>query len=100
MISELGIYINPKARWIIIMANTHLAAAYDYFLSFLVEKVTPHEILAFQFPEKERQRAIALLEKQDDGTLTPEEVIELEQMQWIDRLVSVLKAKALTALSS
>jgi hypothetical protein len=39
-----------------------------------------------------------LLEKQDAGTLTPEEALELEQMQRIDRLISALKAKALAAL--
>jgi hypothetical protein len=79
------------------MTMTHVAAVYDYFLAFLVEKATPQEILAFEIPETEQQHAIALLDKQDAGTLTPEEVVELEQMQRIDRMVSALKAKALAA---
>lgn len=79
------------------MTVTHVAAVYDYFLSFLVEKATPQEILAFEIPESERHHALALLEKQDAGTLTPEEGVELEQMQRIDRLVSALKAKAIAA---
>ena len=77
------------------MAITHVAAVYDYFLSFLVEKATPREILAFEIPESERQRSMELLEKQDASTLTPAEVEEFGQMQQIDRLVSALKAKAL-----
>jgi hypothetical protein len=79
------------------MSTTHVAAAFDYFVSYIVEKATPQEILAFELPESERQRALALLEKQDDDTLTPEEAIELEQMQRIDRLISVLKAKAMAS---
>ena len=77
----------------------HVLAVYDYCLSFLVEKVTPQEILAFEIPGSERQRAIALLNRQDDGLLTSKEVTELEQMQRIDRLPSVLKAKVLEAVS-
>ena len=76
---------------------THVAAVYDYFLSFLVEKATAQEILAFEIPEFEQNHAIELLEKQDAGTLSPEEATELEQMQQIDRLVSTLKAKAMAA---
>jgi hypothetical protein len=64
-----------------------------------VEKATPQEILAFEIPDAERQRAIGLLEKQDEGTLTPEEMMELEQMQRTDRFISSLKAKALVAFS-
>jgi hypothetical protein len=79
------------------MTIAHVTAAYDYFLAFLVEKATPHEILAFEIPEAQRQRALELLEKQDTGMLTPQEIEELEQMQQIDRLVSALKARAAVA---
>ena len=79
------------------MATTPLAPAYDYLLNFLVEKATPDEILAFEIPSIERQRAIDLLDKQDADILTPEEASELEQMRQVDRLVSALKAKALAA---
>ncbi len=77
------------------MSTTHLAPVYDYFLAFLVEKATPQEILAFTIPVQEQQRAIILLDKQDEGTLTPEERGELEQMQRVDLLVSALKARAM-----
>lgn len=93
MLLQPEIKVNP------IMATSHLAPVYEYFLDYLVEKATPQEILAFEIPELERKHAIALLEKQDDGTLTPEETMALEQMQRTDRLISVLKAKALVASS-
>jgi uncharacterized protein YciU (UPF0263 family) len=79
------------------MASPALSPVYDYFLTFVVERVTPQEILAFEVPEKERRRAIELLDRQDAGTLSPEEAAELEQMCQVDRLISALKARALAA---
>ncbi len=79
------------------MAATGLIPAFDYFLDFVVKKATPEEILAFQLPESERQRAIELLDKQDEGALTPDEMAELEEMRQVDLLVMTLKAKALAA---
>jgi hypothetical protein len=80
------------------MAISQLTPIYNYFLDFVVEKATPQEILAFQIPEAERQRAIVLLEKQDNGTLTPEEAQMLDEMQRVDQMISAMKARALAAL--
>lgn len=77
--------------------QTRWAPVHDYFLHFLVEKATPRETLAFTIPELERERAVDLLDKQDAGTLTPEEAVELVQMQRVDQLISALKAKVLAA---
>ena len=77
--------------------ETPLTPVYDYFLDFLVEKATPQEIIAFTIPEPERIRALTLLDQQDADALTPEEAVELDQMQRVDRLISALKAKALAA---
>jgi hypothetical protein len=74
-----------------------LSPVYDHFLSFVVEKATPREVLAFDIPADLRERAVDLLDKQDAGTLTPQEADELAQMQQVDRLVSALKARALAA---
>lgn len=81
------------------MASVHLSPVYDNFLEFLVEKATPQEILAFKISEEEQQRAIELLERNNAGTITPEERQELEQMQKTDALITLLKAKALAALN-
>lgn len=77
----------------------HLSPVYDDLLDFLVEKATPEEILAFAPSEAAQERAEELLEKNNAGTLTPDEYAELQQMLQVDRLVSVLKARAIEALS-
>jgi hypothetical protein len=81
------------------VASANLSPVYDDLLDFLVEKATPREILAFKASEAAQERANDLLERNNAGTLTPEEAAELEQMLQVDRLVSVLKARALEALS-
>jgi hypothetical protein len=80
------------------MATNYLSATYLDFLDYLIDKATPEEILAYQASEKEEQRASELLQKNNAGTLTQAEAEELEQMLEVDRLVSVLKARALEAL--
>lgn len=81
------------------MATAQISPVYDDLLNYLVEKATPQEILAYQIAEDVEERAVELLEKGSAGTLTAEEVVELEQMRYVDKLVSVLKARALEALS-
>ncbi len=74
------------------------APIYDDLLDYLVEKATPAEILAFEPSQRAQARAETLLERSSEGTLLPDERAELEQMLQMDRLVSVLKARALSAL--
>lgn len=76
-----------------------LSPVYDDLLDFLIEKATPQEILAFNASKIAAERAEELLEKNNAGTLTSDEDAELQQMLQVDRLVSVLKARALEALS-
>lgn len=76
-----------------------LSPVYNDLLDFLIEKATPQEILAFKASRIAEERAEELLEKNSAGTLTPEETVELQQMLEVDRLVSVLKARALEAVS-
>jgi len=80
------------------MATAQFHPAHDSMLDFLVEKATPQEILAFEISEAERLRTIVLLEKQDEGSLTPEEETELDSIQQMDLLYMALRAKALRAL--
>ncbi|MEZ4670300.1 MAG: hypothetical protein R3E39_20530 [Anaerolineae bacterium] len=76
-----------------------LSPVYDDLLDYLIEKATPQEILAFKASAAAEERAEELLEKNSAGTLTPDETAELQQMLQVDRLVSVLKARALEAIS-
>ena len=80
------------------MATSSVLPAFDAFLDYLVEKATPQEILAFSVPPEEQERASELLERQNAGTLKPVEAIELDRMREFDRLVSLLKAKALARM--
>jgi hypothetical protein len=80
------------------VATQIVLPAYDAFLDYLVEKATPQEILAFTVSDEDQERASDLLERQSAGKLNPDERLELDRMAELDRLVSLLKAKALAIL--
>lgn len=79
------------------MASNTFSPGYEHLLDFLIEKATPEEILSFELTKAEKDRAIELLDKQDEGTLSPAEVVELEQMREAELLMMALRAKALEA---
>ncbi len=80
------------------MAVAQVPPIYDELLDYLLEKATPEEILAFKASEKADERAADLLDRNNAGILTPAEALELEQMLYFDRKISVLKAKAAATL--
>jgi trans-aconitate methyltransferase len=80
------------------MAALQFHPTHDSMLDFLVEKATPQEILAFKVSQAEQERTLELLDKQNEGTLTPEEEAELEAIRQMDLLYMALRAKALRAL--
>lgn len=55
---------------------------------------TAKTILALSIPESERIRMRALLAKSKAGTLTREEVLDLDEYERTGNMLSVLKAKA------
>ncbi len=71
-----------------------IVSVYDEFLEYLAQRATPEEILAFKASDAAQRRAEELTEHNKAGTLTPEEEVELDQMRRFNRLVSMLKAKA------
>lgn len=71
---------------------------YVAFADYLLNKLSPEEILAFKAPEAEHEYARELIEKNNAGTLTADERLEAEQMLQFERMMSVVKAKALLAL--
>jgi hypothetical protein len=81
------------------MVKPQLAPVYDDLIDFLIKKATPHEIIAFQASAEAKARAEYLLERNSAGKLSPEESSELQQMYQLDLFVSVLKVRALEALS-
>lgn len=80
------------------MTSVNLLPLYDELLDYLVEKATPQEILAFKASPEAQAYAHDLLERQSAGELSPEETQLLKQMEQAERLMSVLKAKALRSL--
>jgi hypothetical protein len=71
---------------------------FDKFLDFLVEKASPQEILAFRVSEEEAEHLEELVDRNNAGTISPEETAYLDQAVEFEMLVSVLKAKALKTL--
>ena len=76
------------------MATAKLVPSYERFLDRVVESMTPEEILAFRVSAEEQERADELLDKNNSGTLTWEERVELEQMLEFDEFVTLLKLRA------
>jgi hypothetical protein len=77
---------------------------YHELADFIVEKISPEEILAFKVSPAAQKRAAQLLQTMKTASLTEEEAaeleqIELEQIAQFDLLVGVLKARAMAALT-
>jgi len=80
------------------MTAVNMLPLYDELLDYLVDKATPQEILAFKASPGAQAYAQNLLERQSEGRLSPQEAQILGQMEQVERLMSVLKAKALRSL--
>lgn len=80
------------------MATTNALSLYDKFIDYLSQKATPEEILAFQLSEEEQQYARELVERNNAGTLTAEEKLQVQALLQFERTASKLKAKALSTL--
>ena len=80
------------------MTVVNLLPLYSELLDYLVDKATPQEILAFKASPEAQAYADDLLERQSAGQLSAEDAQILEQMEQVERLMSVLKTKALRSL--
>jgi hypothetical protein len=67
---------------------------------FLAGGPPPQEIVAFRPSEKSIQRARELLERNRAGTLTSEEVGELNAMESLNHLFALIKANAWQRLAA
>lgn len=75
-----------------------IPSIYEEFLTYFAEQAEPEVVLAFSPSEAAQERAEQLLDKNNAGSLTLDEMIELEQMLYFDRKFSVLKAQAAAKL--
>ena len=76
------------------MATTLVPMIYNELLEYLVRKATADEIMAFKASPEAEERAAYLIDRNNAGTLTLDERLELEQILYFDSKISVLKAKA------
>ena len=81
------------------MADPRFPRPSDDFFDYLIEKITPEAILAYQTSEKTQQHATELFKKEGECKLRSEEAAELEQVRYAERLISALKTRALEALN-
>ena len=81
------------------MAVAHMPSTFDKFLDEIVARMTPEEILAFQLSEDEQDRIDDLLDRNNEGDLNTAEKGELQQIVELERIMSLLKAKAAYSLS-
>ena len=79
--------------------TVQIPLVYDELMDYLFERATPEEIMAFKVSEKAEARAADLLDRNNAGTLTPDEMIELQQMLHFDSRISTLKAGAAIKLN-
>jgi hypothetical protein len=80
------------------MVAPNLTPAYDEFVTFLLSKMSPEEILAYKASPEAQARAEALLEINQTRTMTATESAELEQIIELDLMIGVLKARAARTL--
>jgi hypothetical protein len=90
--------IYAKSQGTKAMTAVNMLPLYDELLDYLVDKATPQEILAFEASPEAQAYAQNLIERQSEGRLSPQEAQILGQMEQVERLMSVLKAKALRSL--
>ena len=70
----------------------------DEFLSFILERPTAQQILAYKVSTEVQARITELVERNSEGSLSEIEQQELQEHVEFDRMMSLLKAKALAAI--
>jgi hypothetical protein len=68
--------------------------AADEVVEFLAREISPAALVAFQPSETTRRRVWALVEKEKEEGLTPEEKCELDDYERLEHLLILARAKA------
>ena len=69
----------------------------DEIVDFLVEQIPAQSLANFKASDKARQRVWALITKEKETGLLPEEKLELDDYMKLEHLVVLAKAKSLAA---
>jgi len=73
---------------------SEMSALRRQVVSFFAQGPRPSEIVAFKPSESALERMRELLERNRKGTLTPSEEAEMDEIEEIDAMVSLIKAEA------
>jgi hypothetical protein len=76
-----------------VVTNTEYPLLHEV-MDFLLSRPTPNDILAFRVSATAQERLEALLDKNREDHLTPNEMAELETYSQINHLLILLKAQA------
>lgn len=77
---------------------TKIVTPQQEFIDFLIQKISPQELIAFKASPEAQEHTRLLIERQSAGLLTEEETAEIEQIRQFERLFALVKARALKAL--
>jgi hypothetical protein len=75
------------------MTHPSLRSPTEEIADFFARGPSPEDIAAFRLSEGTRARVRELLAKNADGTLTPEENQELDQLVLLDRIVMLIRSR-------
>ncbi|MFQ5866313.1 MAG: hypothetical protein ACE5IW_13915 [bacterium] len=67
--------------------------AIQIFLDFIASRPTDDEILSFSFPKRIQDRIQELVTKNNAGTITTKELVELKEYERLDVYGRLLKTK-------
>lgn len=77
------------------MSVTDSAAVYDELLDLLAQSADQSRMLAFRLSSEKQRRLDDLLDKNREGTLSADELAELEAFEGFEHVVRMLKARVL-----
>jgi hypothetical protein len=79
------------------MTNVTKSSVYWELMEYLAKFASPQQVLAFKISETMEKRLEELFEKNNEGDITPEERLELDEFVEFDQHVMLLKARATAA---
>ena len=75
------------------MSQTTVVRAYEELADFFARSPSTEEIIAFHLSDETVERLRELLYKNSAGTLKPDEMQELDQVESLDRLLMLIRSR-------
>lgn len=75
------------------MSTVDYPPIYDDLVELLANSANADEVLSFQLSNEKQRRLDSLLDKNRDGTLSPQESAELDAFEQFEHVVRLLKAR-------